>query len=151
MNLKFSTIKGIHPGLFLERELKNRDLAKGPFALALGEYPQTLSAITKGRRSMNTPLAMKIEHALNLEEGFLMTLQVFYDIEQEKKNQYSSKPDLRKFRPALFWDTAMDKIDWHKQKRAIIQRVFQRGNEQEKNEIMRFYGHDIIDSILAHA
>ena len=36
---------------------------------------------------MNTPLALKIENALGLEEGYFMILQVFYDIEEEKKRQ----------------------------------------------------------------
>jgi hypothetical protein len=34
----------------------------------------------------------------------------------------------------------MDKIDWLRQKRAVVEPVFARGNEQEKNEIIRFYG-----------
>ncbi|MBX2898759.1 MAG: plasmid maintenance system antidote protein [Cyclobacteriaceae bacterium] len=151
MNSTLSIIKGIHPGLYLERELKKRQMAKGRFALGLGEYPQTLGAITKGKRSMNTALAMKIEIALNLEEGFLMMLQVFHDIEREKKSHHTAKPDLRKFRRALFWDTDPEKIDWHKQKRAVIKRIFQRGNEREKKEITQFYGRDIIDSALNRA
>lgn len=53
--------KGIHPGFILERELKVRHLHKGPFAISLQEYPQTISAITKGKRKMNTSLALKIE------------------------------------------------------------------------------------------
>lgn len=48
-------VKGIHPGFMLERELKKRKLSKGQFALSIREYPQTLSAIMKGKRSMNTP------------------------------------------------------------------------------------------------
>ncbi|MBN8787584.1 MAG: hypothetical protein J0I84_10880, partial [Terrimonas sp.] len=78
-------LKGLHPGIVLERELKKRKLRKGPFALSIQEYPQTITAITKGNRSMNTSLAMRIEEALGLEEGFFMTLQVFYNIEEEKK------------------------------------------------------------------
>lgn len=50
MNNKLSTLKGIHPGLILERELKQRHLHKGPFVIFLNEYPQTLVSITKGKR-----------------------------------------------------------------------------------------------------
>ena len=75
---QLSVIKGIHPGFMLERELKKRGLRKGAFALSLQEFPQTLVSITKGKRRMNISLALKIEKALGLEEGFLMTLQVFY-------------------------------------------------------------------------
>lgn len=145
------TIKGMHPGAFLARELKLRKLSKGAFAISLQEYPQTLGAITNEKRSMNTPLAMKIEAALALEEGFLMTLQVFHDIEKEKKKQHSKTPDLKKFRRALFWDTAFENINWEKHKRFVIERVFERGNDQEKKEIIRFYGQEIINQVLSNA
>ncbi len=90
---------------------------------------------------MNIPLALKIEHALGFEEGYLMMLQLFYDIRQEKQRQHKDiHPDLSKFRPVLFWDTKMDKIDWVDQKQAVIKRVLERGNDQEKKELERFYG-----------
>ncbi len=64
-------LKGIHPGIILDRELKKRKLHKSAFALSIQEYPQTFSAITKGKRNMNTSLALRIEEALGIEEGFL--------------------------------------------------------------------------------
>lgn len=134
------TIKGIHPGLILERELKKRNLKKGPFAISLNEYPQTLVSITKGKRRMNPGLSLKIEEALGFEEGFLMTLQVFHDIREIKKKKNKSLPDLTKLRPVLFWDTELEGIDWEGQRDAVIKRVLERGNETEKNEIIRFYG-----------
>ena len=141
-------IKGIHPGFILERELKKHNIAKGRFALSLNEYPQTLVSITKGKRNMNTALALKIEKALGMEEGYLMILQTYYEIEREKKKQNTSRPDLSKIRRILFWDTTFEKIDWEKHKRSIIKRVFQRGTEEEKNEIKRFYGQELIDAVL---
>ncbi|MEW6468407.1 MAG: plasmid maintenance system antidote protein [Bacteroidota bacterium] len=147
MKLQLSYIKGIHPGLLVERELKKKKIAKGRFAISLGEFPQTLATITKGKRRMNTALALKIEKALGMEEGFLMQLQVFYDIAQIKR-KHSARPDLSKLRRILFWDTHIEKIDWEKQKRAVIKRVFERGNETEKNEITRFYGQETIDYFL---
>jgi plasmid maintenance system antidote protein VapI len=141
MNQEFEILKGIHPGLIVERKIKERNLSKGRFALMINEYPQTLGAITKGKRNMNTALALKIEQALNLPEGYLMMLQVFYDIRQEKlRTTGQAHPDLSKFSRGLFWDTDITKIDWQRQKRAVIQRVFERGNDQEKAEIIRFYG-----------
>lgn len=147
MENQISIIKGIHPGLILERELSKRRLGKGRFAISLQEYPQTLGAITKGKRNMNTALALKIEKALGFEEGYLMILQTYYDIEKEKQKQHTTHPDYTKLRPVLFWDTAMKKIDWQKQKRAVIKRVLERGNETEKNEITRFYGKRLVEQI----
>jgi antitoxin HigA-1 len=140
MNQELEVLKGIHPGIVLDRKLKERKLSKGLFALLIDEYPQTLGAITKGKRNMNTPLALKIEQELNLTEGFFMTLQIFYEIKLEKHKLVEKAPDLSKLRRGLFWDTDMEKIDWHRQRRSVIQRVFERGDSEEKAELTRFYG-----------
>lgn len=148
MKTQLSIIKGIHPGFVLERELKKRNLRKGPFAISLQEYPQTLVSITKGKRRMNTNLALKIEKTLAIEEGYFMILQAYFDIEKTKRKQHQEHPDLNKLSRILFWDTRMDKINWEKQKYAVIKRVFERGNDLEKKEIIRFYGKDIVNNIL---
>lgn len=143
-------LKGIHPGIILERELKKRNLRKGLFAMSINEYPTIIGDITKGKRKMNTDLALRIEHALGIEEGFFMILQTYFDIKEIKQQQSKTyHPDLSKFRKSLFWDTDMGSIDWLDQKRAIIQRVFERGNDEEKAEIMRFYGEDAVLAALA--
>jgi plasmid maintenance system antidote protein VapI len=47
------TIKGIHPGIIIARELKNRRLKKKDLALFIDEHAQTISAIIKEKRSIN--------------------------------------------------------------------------------------------------
>jgi antitoxin HigA-1 len=148
MNDELTILKGIHPGYVLERKLKEKKLSKGRFALSVNEYPQTLTAITKGKRSMNTALALKMEEALGLEEGYFMMLQVYYDIKQEKQKRNLPKPDLSKLRPVIFWDTDIKKIDWQRQHKSIIQRTFERGNQIEKDEMIRFYGMEHIKEVL---
>lgn len=149
MQPDISILKGIHPGFVVERELKLRGLQKVQFAQSLGEHPQTLVAILKGRRRMNIPLALKIEQSLGFEEGYLMTLQVYYDIKEEKQRmQEQPHPDLSRFRTALFWDTSIDQIDWQRQKTAIIRRIFERGNRQERAAIARYYGRAVVDAVL---
>lgn len=149
MKSESEILRGIHPGIVLDQKLKERNLRKGQFALSIGEYPQTLGAIIKGKRSMNTSLALRIERQLGLDEGFFMILQVYYDIKQEKRNQQEvSHPDLSKLRPGLFWDTDITKIDWQRQKRAVIERIFERGNNEEKSEITRFYGDSVIQEFM---
>jgi antitoxin HigA-1 len=146
---EISIIKGIHPGLILDRKLREKKLKKSRFAITIKEYPQTLTAITKGRRGMNPSLAMKVEEALGLEEGYFMVLQAFYDMKEEKLRQHarSGGPDLSKLRPGLFWDTDINQIDWLGQKRAVIERVIERGNDEEKTEIKRFYGEKAFNKI----
>jgi plasmid maintenance system antidote protein VapI len=148
MEQYLSEIKGIHPGFILERELKKRKLRKTLLASQVNEHLQTIVAITKARRGLNTALALKIEKLFGLEEGILMVLQVYYDIEQQKKMNSGVFPDLSKLRSILFWDTKIECIQWEKQKKAVIQRVFERGNDIEKNEIIRFYGQHIVNEVL---
>lgn len=141
--------KGIHPGLILERELKKRNLKKGPFAISIQEYPQVINEITKGRRGLSAGLSLKIDRALSLEEGTMFILQAYYDLKKAKdKDQHHFHPDLSILRKALFWDTDINKIDWQKQHRAVIQRVFERGNDEEKKEIISFYGEKKVKAVM---
>ena len=69
----------------IEHELAIRKMYKYKFAQLIGEYPQVLSSIIKGHRSLNIRLALRMEEALGWEEGTLMVLQVYYEIAQVKK------------------------------------------------------------------
>lgn len=111
MTSRFEKYKGIHPGLVIARELEKRAIKQRPFALSIGEHPQTFNAITKGRRDLNTSIALKIEKELGLEEGTLLILQVYYDIRVAKQKMESDKPDLSLLRRSLFWDTDINTID----------------------------------------
>ncbi len=152
MELRLENYKGIHPGLILERELRKRHLKKGPFAISLQEYPQVINEITKGRRGLTPGLSIKIDSALGLEEGTMFILQAWYELKKEtQKNIQKHHPDLSIIRKVLFWDTEIDKIDWGRQHRAVIQRVFERGNDDEKKEILRFYGQDKVKAVTGSA
>ena len=100
---------------------------------------------------MNPALSLKIEKALGFEEGHLMVLHVFYDIELVKRKQSEGyHPDLSKIRHTVFWDTDIKLIDWNKNRTVIITRIFERGNEQEINTIIAFYGRDPVLLTLAY-
>ncbi|MDF0718181.1 plasmid maintenance system antidote protein [Muricauda sp. 334s03] len=132
--------RGIHPGQVLKRELKKRSLKQRPFVLSIGEHPQTLNAIIGQRRDLNTALALRIEDKLGLQEGSLVLLQAFYDIKKEKEGQRAKTPDFSILRKSLFWDTDIETMDWGRKYKAVIRRLLERGNDQEKKEISRFYG-----------
>ncbi len=138
--------RGISPGAVLERELKKKNVKQNTFAETIGIPAQTLNAIIKGKRKMTSWVALKIDYALGLEEGTMGILQVYYENRLiRQKPGFLLHPDLSKLRRVLFWDTDFDKIDWQHQQNAIIRRVFERGNEEEKNEILRFYGADKVN------
>lgn len=133
--------RGIAPGKFLARELKKKKLRQKALATSVGEHPQTINAIIAGKRSLTVKLALEIEKQLQLPEGFLLILQTFYSIKEEKiKHKSLTKGKSPDIRPVLFWDADFETIDWSKYKDSIIQRVMERGNEKEKQEILRFYG-----------
>ena len=40
----------------------------------------------------------------------------------------------------LFWDMSVPHIDWRNDARTVVSRILERGNDQELEEIIRFYG-----------
>jgi addiction module HigA family antidote len=121
--------------------LKKLNLSQRAFARNIGEHHQSINAVITGRRPLTTELAVKIERALGYDEGFLLALQAYCNVAEYKHKEASYSitgvPDIRRM---LFWDTDFDKIDWGRYRSFVIQRVFERGNEVEKEEIIRFYG-----------
>lgn len=148
MKTIWDSIKGIHPGIYLGYELKKRQIKKNQFAHSLHVNPNVISKLTRGLRRMDQALAERIEQVLSLEPGKLMWLQQFYDIQQKENRKTENHPKLSHFRPVLFWDTQIERINWNTQKRAIIKRVFERGNQMEKDELKRFYGMATINATL---
>ena len=148
---EISKIKGVFPGAVLSRELKKRGLESKQFALSLGEYPQTINAISKGRRGITPALSIKLGEKFGVGAEYFMLLQAYYEVEKQKqenlfKNQ--AKPDMAILKKILFWDTDIDKIDWQRQKRAVIRRIFERGTETEIKEIISFYGEKTVAKTL---
>ena len=147
-------IKGIPPGAILERELRLQKMKKTELAVAINELPQMISYICKGRRAITPKLSLKLDRYFRIEDGYFMILQTYYDIAREKSNnQQTLITDLPKINKAIFWDTDMEKMDWIRYRKAIIQRVFERGNSNEINEIIRFYGKEevIVTIQTAHS
>lgn len=140
MNSTLDILKGIHPGKLIERDLKKQGITQRNLAKETGIAYQTINAIIAGRRSLTTEQALKISLVLGYEEAFLSILQLYYDIEQYKEKEfallYPYAPNIRR---VLFWDTDFDTINWGKHKQTIIQRVLERGSNEEIEEIKRFY------------
>ena len=90
MNNLIDIIKGIHPGKFIERELKKKHLTQRALADETGIPFQTINAIIAGRRSLTTKQALKIDQILGYEEGFFAILQTHYDIKQYKEKELAS-------------------------------------------------------------
>jgi len=148
METKFEQNKGIHPGIVIDCELIKRAIRQRPFVLSLAEHPQTFNAITRDKRSHNTALALKIEKEMDIDKGTLVLLHAYYDIRMVKEASKQGMPGLIKISKSLFWDTEINHIDWNRQYNADIQRVYERGDEEEMEEINRFYVKGKIDLVL---
>lgn len=143
--------QGIDPRAILSHELKKKKLRQTAFAQKIKLPAQTLNAILKFKRKMTIEVALRIDHELGLEESTMAILQALYDTKLIKqKINLNYKPDTSKIRKVLFWDTDFEKIDWHQKMIAVIQRVWERGNEEEKQEIRRFYGNEAVEKALSH-
>ena len=146
-----STIKGVPPGAVLRRELKKRGLESKQFALSIGEYPQTINAISKGRRGMNPALSIKLGEKFGVSPEYFMLLQAHYEVEKKRREivlKTQATPNMNLLPKVLFWDTDIDKLDWQRYKSYVINRVFERGDDAEIKEVIRFYGEETVKEIL---
>lgn len=142
--------KGIHPGLILNHELKKRQIPKLRFAEAVHQKRQILNEITKGRRKLPVELAFKIDTELDFTEGTMLMMQTYYEIENHRKESSIPKNTeiFKHLRKGLFWDTDVNKLDFEKNAIAIIKRIFERGNEDEKKYLFAYYGKSRIDKAV---
>lgn len=144
---KIAKIKGLHPGLILQREIKRNNIKSSQLAMAINEHKQTISAIINQKRGINPELSIKLADYFHTEEDYFMMLQAGYEVKNKLDANRKRTPNLNNIRKILFWDTTFDKIDWNKNKRAIIKRVLERGNDKEINEIIAFYDKDTVSKI----
>ncbi len=141
---ELTKIKGVHPGAVLRRELKIQGLKGSQLARSIDEHKQTISAILNKRRDINPKLSIKLSKQFNVEDDYFMLLQASYDVKLATESEVKRTPNINKIRRVIFWDTTFDKIDWDKNRSAIIKRILERGNKTEINEIISFYGKQII-------
>ena len=144
MRYSIENVKGMHPGALIKHELNRKKISQRKFAASINEHWQILNAVINEKRGISLGTALKVEEELGYDEGFLMILQVYYDIEKRKQKQIrSTLKGVPAIRRIIFWDTDFDSIDWAASKESVISRVLERGTEEEIAEIARYYGMNI--------
>lgn len=135
----------------LTRILDKEHVTQSELAARSGISRQRLNDYITGRKRLYKTTSLRLEKALKIGiPGFFTTVQKNHDTFMAKAATADiNKPDLNKFRPAVFWDTRFDAIDWNRNRRWIIQRVFEYGNSEEIAETIRFYGEDGIRKTLS--
>lgn len=147
---KYLSMDDVPAGKILEHILKKRNMSQKELADISNLYPQRIRDYIKGERKFTIRASISIERALGIDiEGFFFKIQTNHEIyafvmDEERKTH----PDLSQLSKGLFWDTRIEMINWLRNKEWVIQRAFEYGNEQEINEIIRFYGKETIKRIL---
>lgn len=75
-----------HPGELIKDELESRDLTQSKLAESIGVSPSLLNEIIKGKRCVNTEMALLIEAALDIPADLLLNLQSDYNMQVTKSD-----------------------------------------------------------------
>ena len=137
---RINKVKGVHPGALIRRELELRNIKSSELADSIDEHKQTISAIINKRRDINPKLSIKLSKEFKVAQDYFMLLQASYDVKKAFENIDKPTPNLEKIRSVLFWDTNISKINWQKNRRSVIKRILERGNDEEIKELISFYG-----------
>ena len=148
---QYLSMPAVPAGAILKRILQKERLSQKEIAKRSTIYPQRINDLINGKRKFTPESSFRLEKALGLSTfGYFYRIQTNHDIycyqdEQERKQT----PDLSKINKALFWETSsFEKINWLKNANWVIQRSFEYGNQQEIEEIIRFYGREKVIEIL---
>ena len=148
---QYLSMPAVPAGAILKRILQKEHLSQKEIAEKSAIYPQRINDLINGKRKFTPESSVRLEQALGISTlGYFYRIQTNHDIycyqdEQERK----LTPDLSKIDKALFWETySLEKINWLKNANWVIQRSFEYGNQQEIEEIIRFYGREKVFEIL---
>lgn len=75
-----------HPGELIKDELEARHLTQAKLAESIGISPSLLNEIIKGKRGVNTEIALLLEAAINLPADLLLNLQSDYNMQVTKSD-----------------------------------------------------------------
>lgn len=75
-----------HPGELIKDELEVRELTQAGLAKLIGVSPSLINEIIKGKRGVNTEMALLIEAALDFPSDLLLNLQSAYNMQMAKSD-----------------------------------------------------------------
>lgn len=75
-----------HPGELLRDELEERKLTQAKLAAQIGVSPSLINEVIKGKRAVNTELALLLEAALGIDAHMWLNLQSDYNMQVAKSN-----------------------------------------------------------------
>ena len=75
-----------HPGELIKDELEANGITQAKLAESIGIKPYLLNDSIKGKREVNTKMALLIEAALNIPADLLLNLQSDYSMQMAKSD-----------------------------------------------------------------
>jgi addiction module HigA family antidote len=75
-----------HPGQLLRDELEERKLTQAKLAEQIGVSPSLINEVIKGKRAVNTELALLLEAALGIDSHMWLNLQSDYNMQVAKSD-----------------------------------------------------------------
>lgn len=76
-----------HPGELLLDELQCREISQAKFAKQIGIKPSLLNEIIKGKRGVNTEMALLLEASLGISAKIWINLQNEYNLQKIKSDE----------------------------------------------------------------
>ena len=73
-----------HPGSLIRDELEERKMSQAKLAQQIGVSPSLLNEVIRGKRAVNTELALLLEAALGIAAHILLDLQADYNMQVAK-------------------------------------------------------------------
>ena len=92
-----------HPGELLLEELECRNISQAKFSEKIGVKPSLLNEIIKGKRGINTEMALLLEAALGISAKLWINLQNDYNLQKARSNEsfMSRLAEIRKIAAVL--------------------------------------------------
>ena len=82
-----SPFEPTHPGELLLEELECRNISQAKFAKKIGVKPSLLNEIIKGKRGINTEMALLLEASLGISAKFWINLQNDFNLQKARANE----------------------------------------------------------------
>lgn len=76
-----------HPGELIKDELEANNITQVKLSESIGIKPSLLNEIIKGKRAVNTEIALLLEASLNIPADLLLNLQSEYNMQKVKSDE----------------------------------------------------------------
>lgn len=76
-----------HPGVLIANELKARGISQAKLSASIGVSASLINEVIKGKRGVNTEMALLIEAALYIPADLLLKHQSAYNVQMAKSDK----------------------------------------------------------------